>query len=163
MFIHDNFHIPDHLVTEQFRFVVLEQSLTKIDYEAVMSSKERLRHVFSKNDDWPTDDMSVDFNRSDLITHENEFNAREAFAYAVFSPSKDCYIGCVYINPTKADDYDCEVYLWVRDSESHLDNELFKSTDKWLKAEWPFKQPAYPGRIITWDDWNKLVGILELG
>lgn len=154
MFIQDDFNIPDHLVTGQFRFVVLEQSLTEIDYEAVMSSRQRLKHVFAEHDDWPADDMSVEFNRSDLIQHEKEFNAREAFAYAVFSPTKDHYIGCVYINPTKVDDYDCEVYLWVTDDELHLDNELFESTDKWLKTEWPFKQPAYPGRTISWTDWN---------
>lgn len=156
MFIPDDFNIPDHLATGQFCFVVLEESLTAIDYEAVMSSKERLRHIFSDSDDWPADDMSIDLNRSDLIEHENEFNAREAFAYGVLSPSKDRYIGCVYINPTKADGYDCEVYLWVRDSEVQLDNDLFKSTDNWLKAEWPFKQPAYPGRALAWDDWNEL-------
>ena len=58
MFIQDDFNIPDHLVTRQFRFEILEQSLTEIDYEAVMSSKQRLKHVFAEHDDWPADDMS---------------------------------------------------------------------------------------------------------
>jgi hypothetical protein len=99
IFIPDDFNIPDHLVNEQFRFAVLEQSLVAIDYEAVMSSKERLRQVFAKNDDWPANDMTVDFNRNDLIEHENEFKVREAFAFAVFSASKDRYIGCFLCLP----------------------------------------------------------------
>ena len=159
MFIPNDFNLPDLLVTEHFRFVVLEQSLTEVDYQTVMSSKERLKQIFDRDDNWPADDMTIEFNRGDLVTHENEFKAREAFAYAVLNPSKDRYIGCVYINPTTADGYDCEVYLWVSDSELHLDNELFKSTQKWLKAKWPFSQPAFPGRMISWDDWHEITGI----
>jgi hypothetical protein len=153
MFIQDDFHIPDHLVTDQFRLVVLEPNLAALDYEAVMSSKERLKHVFAENDDWPEDSMTFEFNKNDLVIHEKEFRAKEAFAYAVFSSSKDRYIGCVYVNPSDAADYDCEVYLWVRDSEIHLDEPLFKSVDNWLQTEWQFKRRAYPGRTIAWADW----------
>ena len=158
MFIPDDFKIPDLLVTDQFRFVVLEPSLTDIDYEAVMSSQERLRHVFSENDDWPDASMTVELNRKDLIMHEDDFYAREAFAYAVFSPAKDRYIGCVYINPTKAEDYGCEVYLWVKDTEVYLDDALFNSVESWLQAKWPFEQRAYPGRTIAWTDWGSSTG-----
>jgi hypothetical protein len=91
-----------------------------------MSSKERLRQVFAENDDWPEDAMTFEFNKNDLIMHEEEFKGREAFAYAVLSHSKDRYIGCVYVNPSDADEYDCEVYLWVRDSEIQLDGQFLK-------------------------------------
>ena len=53
MFIQNDFKIPDHLITDQFRLVVLEPSFAEADYESVMSSKERLRQVFSENDEWP--------------------------------------------------------------------------------------------------------------
>ncbi|MCP4875915.1 MAG: hypothetical protein GY896_10640 [Gammaproteobacteria bacterium] len=148
MFIPADFKIPRHLSNEQFRFEVLEPGLCELDYEAVMSSRERLRHVFVENDDWPADDMSFEFNKKDLIMHEDEFKAREAFAYAVFNPMKDNYIGCVYINPTRFTNFDCEVYLWVKDSEVELDQALLESVDRWLQEEWPFKQRAYPGRSI---------------
>ncbi|WP_156820761.1 hypothetical protein [Dasania marina] len=153
MFIPENFKIPSHLRTDQFRLEVLKESLTAIDYEAVMSSRSRLRSIFFENDSWPKDDMSIQFNLDELVVHEQEFNAREAFAYAVFTQDKDRYIGCVYINPAKADGYDCEVYLWVRDTETYLDADLFNEVEKWLKAEWPFTHRAYPGRTISWSDW----------
>ena len=154
MFIPDNFKIPTHLSNEQFHFEVLDPAFCVLDYEAVMSSKERLHHVFSQDDNWPEDDMSFESNRNDLIMHAADFNARKAFAYAVLNLEKDAYIGCVYINPTEQENYDCEVYLWVKDSELLLDKFLFQTVENWLQEEWPFRRRAYPGRTISWEDWK---------
>ena len=154
MFIPDNFKIPTHLSNEQFHFEVLDPAFCVLDYEAVMSSKERLHHVFSQDDNWPEDDMSFESNRNDLIMHAADFNARKAFAYAVLNLEKDAYIGCVYINPTEQENYDCEVYLWVKESELLLDKFLFQSVENWLQEEWPFRRRAYPGRTISWEDWK---------
>ena len=154
MFVPVDFKIPQNLSNEQFHFEILEPSLNEIDYEAVMSSKDRLRNIFAENDDWPASDMSIEFNKNDLIMHENEFKAREAFAYSVFNSTKDNYIGCVYINPTEYTNHDCEVYIWVKDSEVDLDQSLFESVDRWLQEEWPFSRCAYPGRLISWNDWQ---------
>jgi len=154
LFIPDNFKIPTHLSNEQFHFEVLDPAFCVLDYEAVMSSKERLHHVFSQDDNWPEDDMSFESNRNDLIMHAADFNARKAFAYAVLNLEKDAYIGCVYINPTEQENYDCEVYLWVKDSELLLDKFLFQSVENWLQEEWPFRRRAYPGRTISWEDWK---------
>ena len=155
MFIPISFKIPNRLSNDQLHFEVLRSEFCELDYEAVMSSKERLRHVFAKNDEWPESDMSFEFNKNDLIMHEDEFNHREAFAYAVFNAEKDNYLGCVYIRPTEQENYDCEVYLWVKDSEALLDDSLFETVDNWLQKEWPFKQRAYPGRTITWKEWEQ--------
>jgi len=154
LFIPDNFKIPTHLSNEQFHFEVLDPAFCVLDYEAVMSSKERLHHVFSQDDNWPEEDMSFESNRNDLIMHAADFNARKAFAYAVLNLEKDAYIGCVYINPTEQENYDCEVYLWVKDSELLLDKFLFQSVENWLQEEWPFRRRAYPGRTISWEDWK---------
>ena len=67
MFIPISFKIPNHLSNDQFHFEVLKSEFCELDYEAVMSSKERLRHVFAKNDEWPESDMSFEFNKNDLI------------------------------------------------------------------------------------------------
>jgi len=155
MLVDIDFKIPAPLSNAQFHFEMLNKELTEIDYEAVMSSKERLRQVFFEHDTWPEENMTIEFNTVELIQHEHEFSAREAFAYAVFSPNKDNYIGCVYVYPTKATDYDREVYLWVKDNDIHLDNALYDSVEQWLKAQWPFQQRAYPGRTMPWHEWNK--------
>ena len=36
-----------------------------------------------------------------------------------------------------------------------LDESLFETVDNWLQKEWPFKQRAYPGRTITWKEWEQ--------
>ena len=121
-----------------------------------MSSKERLRHVFSENSKWPETDMSFESNKSVLVRHEKEFNSREAFAYAVLNLAEDNYIGCMYISPTEQLDYDCEVYMSVKDTDVAWDQGLFKTLKDWLNYEWPFKRCAYPGRTINWEDWMYL-------
>jgi len=159
MLVPESFKVPSHLSTEQFNFEVLGPDFSEIDYEAVMSSKERLSLVFPGNSTWPETDMSFETNKNDLVRHEKEFNAREAFAYAVFNSTKCNYLGCIYINSTDQVDYDCEVYLWVRDSKVALDETLFETVKDWLGKEWPFKRCAYPGRTITWEDWAKLTAV----
>jgi len=61
------------------------------------------------------------------------------------------------LQPRK-EDFDAEVYMWVRKSafDEGLDPVLYKSVRKWISEKWPFKKVAYPGREISWDEWNKL-------
>jgi|TARA_B110000914_G_scaffold128957_1_gene112677 hypothetical protein len=149
----NNFIVPEKYETSDFHFTVLEPSLTKIDYEAVMSSQERLRQVFRLNDSWPAKEMTIDENTKDLIRHESEFRMKKAFAYSVYREKKNNYIGCVYINPTSKKNYSCEVYLWVKDSRIELDEKLLQQTKEWLEKYWNLKSVAYPGRDIPWSIW----------
>ena len=122
-----------------------------------MSSKERLRSVFSEHSDWPADDMTLAFNIRDLDRHQREFNARIAFAYTVREPNGDGYWGCVYINPSTTD-FDAEVYVWVSDAEIDRDKNLYAVIRSWLDRDWPFQRVAYPGRELPWDRWRELSG-----
>jgi hypothetical protein len=154
MFVPEDFAVPESLSTDRYRLEVLRPSVAELDYDAVMSSRERLRQVFAEDDDWPADDMTLEFNIGDLERHEAEFRAREAFAYTVLSPDGESCMGCVYLYPSSVADYDCEVYLWVRESEVDLDGHLYAAVRSWLKTDWPFENPAFPGREIAWDRWE---------
>ena len=148
------FKVPELFRTDEYLLEMLSPNVTKLDYDAVMSSRVRLRNVFGENTEWPKDDMSLKDNRNDLQRHEEEFRARIAFAYTVLTISRDKCIGCVYIEPTNVSEFDCEVYLWVRDSEISLDDHLYNNVRNWLSSSWPFKRIAFPGREITWSDWK---------
>ena len=148
-----NFNAPENYKTDEFYFAVLEPSITEIDYQAVMSSRKNLRKIFSANDAWPSDSMTIEENTQDLIRHESEFRQKKAFAYSVFTTNKNEYIGCVYIKPKIKNDFDCEVYLWVKDSRNALDQKLFQEIKKWLLGYWNLNAVAFPGRDISWNDW----------
>lgn len=154
-FVPEDFAVPESLSTDRYRLEVLTPSVAELDYEAVMSSVERLRQVFGQDDDWPADDMTLEFDIGDLEQHEAEFRAREAFAYTVLSPGGDRCVGCVYLYPSSVPGYDCEVFLWVRESEADLDEHLYTAIRSWLKTDWPFENPAFPGREIPWDQWRR--------
>lgn len=156
MFVSENFDVPEKFITPNFHLEKLSPKVAEFDYEAVMTSKERLRQVFQENDTWPKDDMTLEENIKDLERHEKEFNNREAFAYTVLSLDKKKCIGCVYIDPPTNDDWDCEIYMWVRDDEVDLDNVLFNTIKNWIKSEWPFNKIMYPGREHSWTARNEL-------
>ena len=154
LFIPQEFIVPESFVTEQYGLEILSPSVTEIDYDAVMTSKVRLRTIFGEKTEWPRDDMSLEENRRDLQRHELEFKSREAFAYTVLTLSREKCIGCVYIVPSTVSEFDCEVYLWVRESHLNLDADLYNNIRSWLTSSWPFNSIAFPGREISWDKWK---------
>jgi len=154
LFVPQEFVVQESFVTNQYCLEMLSPSVAEIDYDAVMTSKVRLRTVFSEKTEWPKDDMSLEDNRKDLERHEIEFKSREAFAYTVLTLSREKCIGCVYIDPSTVSGFDCEVYLWVRENDLALDYDLYTNIRNWLMSSWPFKSIAFPGREISWDKWK---------
>lgn len=126
------------------------------DYDAVMTSVDHLRGVFGPNSAWPADNLTLEQDLIDLGWHQKEFQRRTSFAYTVMNPDESECLGCVYIDPCPKMDYDAEVYLWVRKSAFNkgLDPILFSTIKAWIEKEWPFQNVAYPGREISWEEWE---------
>ena len=159
-FIDESFAVPLSLATENFHFTVLEDSLAILDFEAVMSSQKRLVGIFGLGSEWPKSTMSLAENIESLKVHKQEFDSREAFAYSVLNPNKTKCLGCVYIDPSRSQQYDCDVYLWIRDDNLALEKELYNTVHTWLSTEWPFSKIAFPGRCISWAEWQKVLTVL---
>ena len=154
-FVSVDFVVPTSFEGEHFQLQVLGPDVNELDYEAVMSSKKNLRNIFAKNDRWPCDKMTAKENNSDLITHLREFNNREAFAFTVLTPEKNKCIGCIYIEPCYRENFDAEVYFWIRDDNLYLESEFYRIVNKWIKDDWPFANTIWPGREISWKVWGK--------
>lgn len=153
-FIPEFFEAPKFFDTEFFHFRILEAEIAKLDFEAVMSSQKRLQGIFGPESEWPKRGMTLEENVESLKMHQQEFESRKAFAYSVFNGSKDKCLGSVYIDPSQSPNYDCEVYLWVRDDSFTLDNELYQTVLNWLQNVWPFSNVAFPGRTTPWKEWK---------
>jgi len=154
-FVPVDFVVPTSYQGKRFQLQVLEPAVTELDYEAVMSSKQSLRKIFSNNDCWPSDKMTTKENNNDLVTHLKEFNNREAFAYTVLTPEKNKCIGCIYIEPCNREKFDAECYFWIRNDTLYLETEFYLSVNKWIKDAWPFANIIWPGREISWKVWGK--------
>ncbi|ESP91460.1 hypothetical protein [Pseudoalteromonas luteoviolacea] len=152
-FIPDTFDPPLYFDSADFYFVVLEEQVAKFDFDAVMSSQQRLQGIFGPGSQWPKSDMTLDENIESLQVHKKEFESRLAFAYSVFNKSKDKCLGSVYIDPSQSPNYDCEVYLWIRDDSIDLEKVLYETVLFWLQEQWPFSRIAFPGRSISWACW----------
>ena len=155
-FVPEEFAVPAELVCERFKLRMLTVDDAVKDYDAVMSSRKRLRGVFAPSDTWPAETLSLRQNLIDLGRHQKEFQRRTSFAYTAVDPDESSVLGCVYIFPSQKREFDAEVYLWVRDSgyDKGLDLVLFDEVKKWIAAQWPFERVACPGREIPWERWN---------
>jgi len=153
LFIPKSFEAPRTLSTEHFYFRVLDETVAQLDYEAVMSSREQLIGIFGPGSTWPEMDMTFEENIASLKVHQAEFDSQKAFAYSVFDASKSNCLGSVYIDPSRSHNYDCEVYFWIRNDCSALEQELFNTISSWLQKAWPFSRIAFPGRSISWEAW----------
>ena len=155
-FVPAEFTIPEKLETKEFRLRMLTVNDVVKDYDAVMTSVEHLKTVWSGGG-WP-EGLTFEQDLIDLGWHQKEFQRRRSFAYTVVTPSESLVTGCVYINPTRKRGYDAVVYLWARQSElaSGLETRLYAAVREWIAKEWPFKKVAFPGRDVDWKTWEAI-------
>ena len=155
-FVPTEFVVPGEFATAKFTLRMLSIDDVEKDFEAVISSAARVSIVWPDSG-WPAG-LTLRQNLIDLGWHEKEFQNRTSFAYTMVSPDESQVLGCVYFYPTEKVGYDAEVFLWVRETEAatDLDHELFEVVQHWLASDWPFENPAYPGRNISWEHWDSL-------
>ena len=155
--VSDDFDVPELLETERLRLRPLTIHDVVRDYDAVMSSEERLRSVYDPGGDWPSG-LTLEQNIIELGWHQTEFQLRTSFAYTVVSLDESEVLGCVYIYPTPNSEYDAKITMWVRQSrvDEGLDEYLFATVESWIEESWPLRNPAYPGRRIGFEQWRKL-------
>jgi len=155
----DDFVVPETLEHPRFRLRMLTVNDLIKDYDAVMSSVEHLQKTYSVESDgqWP-EGLTLEEDLIDLGWHQREFTLRYSFAYTMMTPDESRCLGCMYIMPTRKRDHDCKVSMWVRADElaTGLDDDLYQAVSTWIARDWPFDNPAYPGRAISFDDWHAL-------
>ena len=149
--------IPPGLEHPRFRLRPITVNDVVRDYDAVMSSAEHLRSHFPLWG-WPSADMTLESDLVDLGWHQREALLRRSFNYAVMSSDESRLLGCVYVDPPEKEGADADVSFWVRADEldTGLDGALEAAVRAWLESDWPFADVRWPGRDISWQDWDAL-------
>lgn len=63
-----------------------------------------------------------------------------------------------YIMPPEKGGFDAQCIYWVK-TGTGLDELLGEAVRRWLKESWSWwPRVAFPGRDITWNDWEQLSG-----
>jgi hypothetical protein len=148
----EDFSVPGWLETSRMRLRPLTIHDAVKDFDAVVTSESRLRSVFQPGGEWPKG-LTLEQNIIELGWHQVEFQLRTSFAYTVVPLDESAVLGCMYIYPTREPGHDVEITMWVRESEakSGLDDYLFETVESWISQDWPFANPAYPGRTTPWE------------
>src|SRR5690625_1043 len=147
-FVPSDFQPPTSLVTDRFRLEPLGPQHNEADLAAWTSSVEHIRNTPGYPDGrWPPrEGMSEEDNLRDLRRHASDFAARTGFTFTVLDPVDGDVIGCVYLYPNPASEYDVEVQSWVRADHADLDTPLADAVHSWLRADWPWQRLNRFGR-----------------
>ncbi len=144
-FLPENFSPPTQIATDAFVMVPLAPEHNAIDFDAWSTSIPELKGVFGPGNSWPENVTSLSKNLRDLEKHYAGFLARTECTYTVLTLDETRCLGCVYLRPSKTEDFDCRVDFWVRTSDRHLQPHLFTFLQKWLADSWPFRAPHFNG------------------
>ena len=80
----DEFDVPKLVQTDRLRLRPLTIHDAVKDFDAVVTSEERLRTIFDPGGDWPSG-LTLEQNIIELGWHQTEFQLRTSFAYTVVS------------------------------------------------------------------------------
>lgn len=148
---------------DQFILKALDAAMADIDYQAIMSNRESINKTFQPNCGWPSVNYTFEENFKAIQRHEIEFVERSTFVYAIFL--NDNYIGCLYIRPVvkksmadiRSDCFDAQVFFWLVNSvRSNYSNLIYNLLTKFVTDKFRLRNIAFPGRDISWRDWELL-------
>lgn len=156
--VNQDFAVPTLVEAEGFKLVPLGPDLVDIDFAAYMSSIEHLQQTFTRSTGWPHADITADEAMADMENEAARFKARTSFAYGVLTPDGTRERGSLYVSRSPVAGYDAMVRMWVTKAEfdAGFDAELYQWAKAWIASEWPFAKVAYPGRAISWEEWDTL-------
>ena len=148
-------HVP---VGEGHHLRPIRASDVDLDLPAVRASRERLWTIYGRAWGWPPVDLTREQDLADLVRHEAETEAHEAFDYALLDRDETRLLGCVYVDPPVKVGADAEISWWVVDElvGSDLEATLDALVPAWIATQWPLRRPRFVGRDLTWDAWLAL-------
>lgn len=147
-FVPAGFDPPTSLTTDQFHLEPLGPQHNRADHAAWTSSIEHIRATTGYPDgNWPPPGgMTLEENLADLRRHADDFRRRAGFTFTVLDPRDHDVIGCVYLYPSRSEDWDVTVQSWVRADRSDLDAALADAVAGWLATAWPWERVDRCGR-----------------
>lgn len=149
-FVPTDFVAPTSLATSQFRLKPLDPRHNEADHAAWMSSIEHIRSTPGYPDGrWPpADGMTLEENLADLRRHAEDFTRGVGFTFTVLDPDHDDdhVIGCVYLYPSRSDEWDVTAQSWVRADRASLDVPLADAVAGWIATDWPWERVNRCGR-----------------
>jgi hypothetical protein len=153
----DDFPVPETVDADGFMLRKLTVRDVVADFSAIMSSVDHLASIFGHHESWPRG-LTLERNLADLGWHETEFANRTSFCWAVWDAAGVRYRGCSYVYSSQKAGVDAEIYLWTTAAEhaAGFDGALYAFFRRWIAAAWPFRNPIYPGRSISWPDYRAL-------
>ncbi|UCG00616.1 MAG: hypothetical protein JSW11_13475 [Candidatus Heimdallarchaeota archaeon] len=155
-FYPENEIVPEKRQSEAFLIRPLQVSDVELDFQAVISSREKLLKRTAGR--WPKPGFTIKENLADLEYHEQQHKKRIEFTFTIMNVMETECLGCIYIHPlvkvlkssisendiTSLDisDYEAWITFWVTPiaAEQQLDKKVIEELQNWFSKEWAFSK-----------------------
>lgn len=169
------FNPPETATSERLNLVLFptNQAYSEPDYEAVMESKEFLRHWSQSS--WPEETFTAQENHDDLKLHIDDNHTHRAYGYMIFTQDKKRCLGSLYVNPVHTwpqyhdliegqrpeEVLDARIDFWLRDSVREEFEMIFVYfLADWMREVWKIKAAIVSRDTLT--ERNEWIEDLEL-
>lgn len=158
MFVPEAFEPPLEVRVGQYVLRPLSEVYLDVDLAAVNSSVDIIKET--RGGTWPRGAITAEEDRTDLVEHRRQFEAREAFAYTIVTEDDSVCAGSVYVYPPNhnfddsnksgmPEDADAVINFWVTQKAY---NEgfypvLYGFVEEWTKDRWPFQRPFISNKL----------------
>ena len=134
-----------------------------LDLAAIRSTRERLWAAFGQAWGWPRADLTREDELDNLIHHAAETEAHESFVYGLFDAAETAMVGTVYVDPPAKVGADADISWWVAESAvgGPIEAALDAFVPAWITGSWPFANPRFVTRDLSWAEWLTLPDLLE--
>lgn len=153
-----DYHVPQRVNAEDFVLRLMTMDDYPEDYTAFTSSASEIQSLFNPvHNSWPA---TLHDNLAAMGAVEWEHFHRLLFTYCVMTPDERRQMGCIYVGPSGIARFDAEVTYWVRKEEydNGFHDHLSAWMQDWINTSWTFDNPAFPGALVSWEEWNHMMG-----
>lgn len=128
---------PQELLHDAFTATPLTAELVDLDYAAYLASPDVIR--VHSDGRWPVDGFTREQDAAQTARHEADHQARTSFTFLLLDPTRSTALGCLYLNPLRADDRTPRVTFWIRQDrqDTDLPYDVVQAVDSWLDNDWP--------------------------
>lgn len=118
------------------------------DFEAVIESGGDLHDLFHPGDRWP-DGLTIRDDLIDLAWHQKEFDRGTSFAWGLWRPGRERYLGSAYVFPDVDGGTHAHAVHWIRSGENDpaLRVAFARDWEAWVRS-WPLPSVRFSPETI---------------
>ncbi len=147
-FVPPDFKPPQSFENEYFHFCPLTYNNIYAVENLRMNTYDYLPERVPHMGAWHRVDIPIGDELIGQAYYDRIPQIRDSFVYPVLLKSEGNMIGSIYIRPSKNEEHDAQITMWLRTNDPDANRVFIETVKNWIQKEWPFKNPGFAMQAI---------------